>query len=66
MMGKTVYLIIQEVYDYFPFWAVSYHKILFFRELDIVLILGNKENVVEYLDLLRVIEVTDFNQFSPT
>ena len=66
MVAKTAAFILQEVYDNFRLWAVSPHTISFSRELDLVPILGNRENVDEYLHLLRVVERTDFAQLPPT
>lgn len=53
-------------YDHCRLWAVSPHTLFFSRELDLVAILGNRENLDECFGPLRSIDHTDFNQIPPT
>lgn len=62
MVAKTTYLVLKEVYDHFRLWAISPHTIEFSSELDLVPILGNRENDDEYFGLLRVIKRTNLNR----
>lgn len=55
MVAKNEPFHIQEVFENFRLWAVSPHTISFCREIDLVPILGDQENMDEDLGLLSVI-----------
>lgn len=57
---------VAKSYDHYWTWDVSPHKIAFSRELDLVPIIADRENVGGYLDLQRMIELTDLNQVPAT
>lgn len=54
-MAKTAVFLIQEENDKFGLRAVFCHTIAYSREIDVLSILVNQENMEEFLGILRVV-----------
>lgn len=58
--GQDGSIHLQDVNDQYRLWALRPDTIRFSRELDLVSVVGTRENMDEYHALLRVIESTVF------
>lgn len=63
MCAKTVAFILMDVYDFHRLRALSPDCIRFMCQLNLVTVLGNQDNVDELLELVLLIESTDFVRY---
>lgn len=60
MAAKTAAFVLFDAYDQFRLWALSSLMIEHIRALDLVAVLGNRQNADELLEFLLKIEATNF------
>ena len=63
LIAKTAAFVLFDTYDSLRLWSLSKRCIAFCRQLDLVPVLGNAENAREFMDLLNLIEETDFASY---